>query len=374
VKLSFAFSVGCGKQHAEGLWSLIERECGLSIRLPDEWLAWTSSHSGAAYSLCGGRASIAAQEGLRPPDSRSPFSQPNKCRIVQSAGFRPHRALTGVTMTKAVDDRHGLPTWALVTAPQWQAVSELGDLPPMCEGSVQLWLLPLLEPSCPLDDLMNLLNDEEQKRAARFQFENDRRAFVVSHGLLRMLLGARLGLAPADVPIVQEPGEKPLLAGAGELDFNLSHSGEWGLVGLATTDIGVDIEMVRPMSDRDHIAKRFFAPSETAALAALPEAEREDGFFACWTRKEAYVKARGLGLTAPLDGFEVTVEPRASPALLTIGGSREDAVCWSLWGGRPAAGVFAAAAIRRPHATFRLYRLEPSTGLLETARKPLQRA
>jgi 4'-phosphopantetheinyl transferase len=255
----------------------------------------------------------------------------------------------------------------LVTAPEWQVVSELGDLPPICDGSAQLWLLPLLEPQCPLDDLMILLSGDEQKRAARFQFKRDRRTFILSHGLLRMLLGACLGLAAADVPIVQKPGEKPLLVGAGELDFNLSHSGEWGLVGLATTDIGVDIEMVRPMSDRDHIAKRYFAPGETAALAALPEAEREDGFFACWTRKEAYLKANGLGLTAPLDGFEVTVEPHASPALQSIGGSREDAVCWSIWGGRPAGGVWAAAAIRRPHATFRLYRIEPSPGLFETA-------
>jgi hypothetical protein len=67
VKLSFAFSVGCGKQHAEDFWSLIERECGLSIRLPDEWFAWTSSYSGAAYSLCGGRASIAAQKAFGRP-------------------------------------------------------------------------------------------------------------------------------------------------------------------------------------------------------------------------------------------------------------------------------------------------------------------
>jgi 4'-phosphopantetheinyl transferase len=241
----------------------------------------------------------------------------------------------------------------------WREVADFRSARSIPKGAAQLWLLPLDDPSWPIGTLTVPLSQGERDRAARFHFDRDRRHFIAAHGLLRMLLGAALDLAPAAVPITQERGEKPFLINAVGLDFNLSHSGGWALVGLSAADIGVDVEKVRPLTDRIEIGRRYFAASEAAAMAALPAAEREDGFFACWTRKEAYVKALGLGLAAPLDGFEVAVDPRVPAAIQAIGGDQAAAGLWSLWGGRPMAGLWAAAAVRRPSMEFQLFRLAP---------------
>ena len=158
-----------------------------------------------------------------------------------------------------------------------------------------------------------LLEPEERDRAARFRFDYLRQAFILARGGLRVLLGCYLGVLPAAVRFTYGSKGKPALS-RGSLEFNVSHSG--GLAVFAFTlgcEIGVDVEQLRSLPEMSEIASKFFCVEETAELMALPAGERERAFFLCWTRKEAYIKATGYGLSAPLDSFRVALRPD-SPA------------------------------------------------------------
>jgi 4'-phosphopantetheinyl transferase len=214
-----------------------------------------------------------------------------------------------------------------------------------------VWAVPMDDPPAPYEELRCLLSTSERKRAARFRFEEDERRYSVARSTLRILLGAALGRAPGDLEFSMGIHGKPALEPAGfeDLQFNVSHAGRWILIGLSQDGrIGVDVERLRPMADLEGIAARFFAPGEIGVMSALPEEERLDAFFTCWTRKEAFIKADGTGLSLSLDSFEVTVRPGEPPALLTLSGSRHLAARWSLWAASPQTGYLAAAAIEAP--------------------------
>ncbi len=164
-----------------------------------------------------------------------------------------------------------------------------------------------------LVQLRNTLSPEEIARADRFHFVNDRNRFVVARGLLRELLGGYLQRAPSSVEFSYGQHGKPSLAGrdaASGLSFNLSHSA--GLVAYAFArerNLGIDVEHLRPDSASDDIAARYFSAHEVNDLRTLPPEARVQGFFDCWTRKEAYLKATGMGLQIPLDSFAVSLLP-----------------------------------------------------------------
>lgn len=207
---------------------------------------------------------------------------------------------------------------------------------------VQLWTLRL-----PVEDFRRTvywesLSGDERKRAARFHFERDREAFVSARGRLRELIGQYLSIAPGKVVFSYGAQDKPAVENACGLQFNLAHSGDWALFGFcADSRIGVDIERVRAMADQEALAARFFSPEECADLMHMPKAERESAFFACWTRKEAYVKAVGSGLSLPLDSFRVTLLPEAAPELL----ASRDGGRWTLFDLNPAEGYRGAVAV-----------------------------
>lgn len=216
--------------------------------------------------------------------------------------------------------------------------------------AVQLWFVrPPAEPGA-TERLRRLLSPDEVARAARFRLEADRAGYVGLHAAARIVLGARCGRSPASLAFHRLEGHKPVLADADGLHFSLSRSRGIALIGVATAPLGVDVEVIRPMPDSHAIARRFFAPGEAAALAELPAAERLEAFFACWSRKEAFVKAIGLGLAAPLDRFELDMDP-SHPALLSVEGQAGAAATWSLWGQR-GEGFWSAAAIERPRVRF----------------------
>jgi len=147
-----------------------------------------------------------------------------------------------------------------------------------------------------------LLTRDEQERAARFRFPHLRSSFVLARGALRILAGGYLNTDPAGIRFQYGPKGKPCLAGAARLRFNVSHSGALALFAFTLdVEIGVDVEEIRPMPDLQQIAAGYFSAAEAAELVALPAERREAAFFRCWTRKEAYVKALGEGLssTAP---------------------------------------------------------------------------
>lgn len=161
------------------------------------------------------------------------------------------------------------------------------------EGAVHLWRVSLLEVVAEVA----LLSVEERERAGRLRFERDRRAYVASRVAVRTILGCYLDTDPAAIRFEVDANGKPSTVDGGGLSFSLSRSAPLALVAVARgRAVGVDIERIRPLADMDRLASRFLPPAEVAVLRDLPEPDRLAGFFACWTRKEAEVKATGAGL------------------------------------------------------------------------------
>jgi 4'-phosphopantetheinyl transferase len=216
-------------------------------------------------------------------------------------------------------------------------------------GEIHIWAVRLDPPPERVERLGRLLQPDEHQRANRFRFDQHRRQYVVGRGALRTLLGAYLEVRPEDVRFSYGPRGKPFLApplDAGRLFFNLSNSNELALVGfLRGVEIGVDVEHLRPMPDCEQIAERFFSESERAVLRGIPRPVKEEAFFNCWTRKEAYLKAVGEGLAAPLDSFAVTLAPGEPPRMLTLEGDAGRAARWFFHHLRPAEGYLGAVAV-----------------------------
>lgn len=204
-------------------------------------------------------------------------------------------------------------------------------------GIATLTLLDLDLPRAELDEYRGWLDADECRRAAAFRRPVDRDRFVARRGLMRAHLGQELGIAPQMVCIATDEHGKPFLRDDPDLAFNLSHSN--GLALLATMrggSIGCDIEWRNPELACPRVAQRLFAAEEYATLTALPSEQWIAGFYNCWTRKEAYVKALGLGLSHPLDAFTVSVAP-GEPARFTSGEPG-----WILASFEPAPGYQAA--------------------------------
>ena len=200
-------------------------------------------------------------------------------------------------------------------------------------GEIHVWSVQLDPPPAEVERLGRSLAGDEWERANRFRFEKHRRQYVVGRGALRALLAAYLGTRPEAVRFRYGPRGKPFLESglesAGGLQFNLSNSDELALVGFVHgVEIGVDVEFLKPMPDLMEIAERFFSVPEREVLRALPQEVRKEAFFNCWTRKEAYLKAVGEGLAAPLDSFDVTLAPGEPPRMLTLEGDPERAARW----------------------------------------------
>jgi 4'-phosphopantetheinyl transferase len=221
-------------------------------------------------------------------------------------------------------------------------------------GTLHLWHASLDRPAAGHE---GLLSADELERAERFHFARDRRRFVVGRGILRALLGAYLDTAPEAVQLRYGASGKPALAD-GPLRFNLSHSGAVALFAFTTEgEVGVDVEELLPQPDARRLADHFFSPAEVATLRAVPAAALDRGFLECWTRKEAFVKARGDGLSLPLDAFDVTFGPGRRCALVRTAWAPEEAGQWSLVdvsdpaGGYVAAVATSGAELRIEHRT-----------------------
>ena len=217
------------------------------------------------------------------------------------------------------------------------------------DDEVHVWRAALDGPAASLAYYRDLLAADERQRADRFHFQKDHDRFVVARGLLRIILGRYLDASPAQLRFRYGPFGKPELTAAhGDTDlrFNVSHAE--GLALYACTRrraLGVDIEYVRPDFPGHEIAARFFSPREVAALRALPAAVQTRAFFNCWTRKEAYIKAHGAGLSLPLDQFDVSLAPDEPAALLATRPEPQEAARWSLQELTPAPGYVAAIAV-----------------------------
>ena len=187
-----------------------------------------------------------------------------------------------------------------------------------------------------------LLAPDEKARASRFRFDQQQRSFILSRGALRVLMGRYLGIAPADIRFNYGAKGKPYIEEPACIKFNVSHSGVFALFAFTIgCEIGIDVEQVRPLKDMLQIAHRFFCPEEATELVSLPAGERERAFFLCWTRKEAYIKASGDGLSAPLDGCRVTLRPSEPARFLHVSHDTTSRL-WSLHNIAPAPQYAAA--------------------------------
>ncbi len=226
-------------------------------------------------------------------------------------------------------------------------------LPPPSRPSVgaeevHVWRIRLVPRPSEREELLMVLSPAERERAGRFRFSCDREEFVSAHGLLRLILGRYTGQLPARLCFSYAPSGKPALAsGAGNvwLRFNICHSGKLLLVAVARErEVGIDVEQINASFAFEEFAARFFSLRENAALLALDAKGRRDAFFACWTRKEAFLKAKGCGLGQSLDLFDVSLARGEPAALLAVKNDPAETRRWSLRDLHPGADYAAAVA------------------------------
>jgi 4'-phosphopantetheinyl transferase len=226
---------------------------------------------------------------------------------------------------------------------------EPGSLATLPVNEVHVWRDSLSRPPAEVARLRGLLAPEERRRADRYRFERHRSRYIVGRATLRLLLARYLDVAPAELKIGYGEFDKPYLAGGvGGLNFNLSHSGTVVLYAFAAAgELGIDVELYDANVVRERIAERFFSPSEVAVLRSLPTDAQPRAFLTCWTRKEAFVKARGDGLSLALDSFDVTLSPDVPAALVRTAWSSEESGRWSVEDlSDSRAGYVAAVAMR----------------------------
>ena len=228
----------------------------------------------------------------------------------------------------------------------------MATLLPPAHPDVRVWLVDL-----DTDDTaasLALLSPDETARAGRFAFDHHRGRFVAGRAGLRRILADELNVRPAALSFTYNASGKPELHPTAHsprsLRFNVSHSDRYALVATTTAGaIGVDIEKTRPIADMLRLARTAFSSSELEALTALPAGAREAAFFAGWTRKEAYIKARGDGLRL-LGDFDVALTPEEPVCLKRVAGDATEPARWTLLSLTPVPGYTAALCIERPPA------------------------
>lgn len=214
--------------------------------------------------------------------------------------------------------------------PDWDGF--IGDYP-VLEDEVHVWGVGLDTTPVSISRLQRSLSSEELERANRFRFDADQRRAVIGRGYLRLLLGKILKIPADRLRFEYDQFGKPKLTPMQglPLQFNVSHSGDLILIAIAVgRAVGVDVEKIRTDLDFDGVATRYFSTNECKMLASIAGPGRERAFFTCWTRKEAYLKARGVGLSLPLDQFDVSFLPGEEPRLLATRHDPAEAGRWGL--------------------------------------------
>ena len=231
--------------------------------------------------------------------------------------------------------------------------SQSFSLPPsdlkLTSEEIHVWCAALDQPVSRFQRLTQILSTDERMRAERFHFEQGKKSFIVRHGILRTILGFYLGAEPSRLQFCYAKNGKPMLAetfGKGKICFSLSHSDGLALYAFTRDrEIGVDIEQIREIPEMDQIAERFFSVRETVLLRRVAESKKKEAFFNCWTRKEAFVKAIGEGLSCPLDKFDVALAPGEPARLLRREGDPKAPFRWAIQDLKPVSGFAAAFAV-----------------------------
>lgn len=234
--------------------------------------------------------------------------------------------------------------------------------PELGPSDIHVWRVALHDASSKANAVSGLLTNDEIKRAQRFRFQQDRDRFVVVHAVLRILLGVYTPIPPEQICFQYNVHGKPYLAlnqNHAMLDFNISHAHEMALLAFARgRAVGIDLEYVRSDIRHEQIAERFFAMQEIASLQSLSGSLQSAAFFNCWTRKEAFTKATGEGLSRSLSQFSMSLVPGEAARLLAIQGQPEEASKWFVQDLEPGPGYAGALVAREP--VKQIYRWEYS--------------
>ncbi|HEX9840754.1 MAG TPA: 4'-phosphopantetheinyl transferase superfamily protein [Anaerolineales bacterium] len=243
------------------------------------------------------------------------------------------------------------------------APASIGSSPPvvldLASHQVDIWRARLDLPTDSLKTLEATLSVDEIQRADRFHFQGDKDRFIAAHGCLRDILARYHHWEPGQLNFSTNDHGKPALSinsSERKMDFNLSHSNDYALVAVTWEHkVGIDLERIRQGISAQVIARQYFSRSEFAELLALPSEQREIGFFNCWTRKEAYIKAQGLGLSLPLDSFDVSVGPNEPVILRATRPDPQEAAHWVLLSLEVSPDYAAALAVEGQDLEFRFW-------------------
>jgi 4'-phosphopantetheinyl transferase len=224
----------------------------------------------------------------------------------------------------------------------------------LTEKAVHLWSVPLDIDHETQVKYWRLLGEDEKSKANRFKFRSDHIKYIACRGALRILLGQYLRIEAKKVEINYLKNGKP--NHNSNLEFNVSHSEDWAVIGFALdTILGVDIEYIRRVIEFEDIARRFFSKEESKLVLNAPRNEIPLYFYSCWTRKEAFIKALGDGLSFPLDQFEVSCKPGTMPQLLKTNWNPAEVEKWSLWSFQRDEAYTGAIALRGPKKIISYY-------------------
>ena len=223
-----------------------------------------------------------------------------------------------------------------------------------------VWRASLDQPADVITKLAPLLSSDECRRAERFRRPADRRRFIAGRGILRKIISTYLALAPDEVRFVYNKYGKPFIS-AGQnrdaLSFNLSHSNGVALYAVARgRRVGIDVEHMREDFVTLEVAERFFSEDEFESLKAVAGDQRTKAFFTCWSRKESYIKAIGMGVSYPLDGFAVSLAPDAAPALLKVDADATEAARWKMYELGAEEGYASALIVENPPVSLSRFR------------------
>jgi len=220
----------------------------------------------------------------------------------------------------------------------------------VADHEVHVWQAQLDLPSSQVQRLRGILTADEVDRANRFSFEVDRQRFIAARATLRSILSKYITICPGDLCFYYNQYGKPFLApefSSYQLNFNLSHSHRIALYAIARNlEVGIDVERVRSDVEYEEIAKLFFSVDEVAILGTMPTEKRLEAFYHCWTRKEAYIKAQGKGLSLPVDSFDVSFAPD----------ERQERCLWTLLDLQPGLGYVGALSVQGIGCRFRYWK------------------
>ena len=231
------------------------------------------------------------------------------------------------------------------------------ERPALADGEAHVWLAHLPSARASFDQYARVLSGDEHARAEKFHFAEHRERWQMTRGILRLLLARYLEADACEIAFDYGAHGKPRLRHPANpaLHFNASHASDYAAFAMTRADeVGVDIERIREeMPRRDEIARRYFALGEQQQLFALPESERDRAFFALWTRKEAFVKARGDGLFSGLDQFEVALDP---PRILSVAGANSASRNWWMAALPPVPNYAGAVVVRAASCVVRFWK------------------